>query len=274
MVKSMLLQLVRISWVVIFLSTASLPASATSDTNNFRGTSSSIITETNDMNESLDLHWWLSSGAYIYRTGRMLSTIQGKLADNDRFRLLYAASNPIDTDNGYRPQNILRLVTRTKFKDFTQQFFFTIKNINTSESPNRNQSNGVFLFNRYQDSNNLYYLGIRVDGYAVVKKKLNGVYNTLKSVAVYQGSYNRDSLPNMLPINRKIGIRTVIANNANGNVDIMIYLNDNQLGSGWTKILQVEDTGIDVERILNEGYAGIRSDFMDIQIDDYEAIES
>lgn len=274
MVGSMLLQLAKLFWVAVFLSITSLPASATSFTDNFHDTSASIITETNSMDESLDLHWWLSSGAYIYQTGGMLATMQGKLADNDRFRLLYAVSNPIDTDNGYRPQNILRLVTRSKFKDFNQQFFFTIKQINASESPNRNQSNGVFLFNRYQDSNNLYYVGIRVDGYAVIKKKLNGVYSTLKSVAVYPGSYNRDSLPNLLPINRKIGIRTVMANNANGNVDITIYVNDNQLGSDWIKILQAEDTGIDVERILNEGYAGIRSDFMDVQIDDYEASES
>jgi len=200
--------------------------------------------------------------------------VEGELAYTDSFRLLYMASNSTDTDNGHHPQNIFRLVTRAKFKNFTQQVFFNIQKINLSASPNRNQSNGVLFFHRYQDGDNLYYVGIRVDGYAIVKKKRHGHYYELKSVAVYPGHYNRETLPNLLPINRWLGLRTVIADNANGNVEITMYLNDDQLGPGWIKTLQVEDTGANVERLLNEGHAGIRTDFMDVRFDNYQATES
>ncbi len=267
------LQLFKFFCLAVFLISTVPLSTAASFTDNFDENSLPIINETGKMEDSFDPHWWLNSGAYIYQTDGVAATIQGKLAETDRFRLLYAISNPVDTDNGYRPQNLIRFVTRAKFKNFTQQVFFNIEQINTSKSPNRNQSNGVLFFNRYQDGNNLYYAGIRVDGHAVIKKKLHNQYYTLKSVSVYPGHYNRDTLPNLLPIKRWIGIRTVIANNANGNVDITMYINDSQLGSGWTKVLQVEDTGSDAKCILNEGYAGIRSDFMDIRFNHYEATE-
>lgn len=273
--NSMLLQLFKCFGFAAVLSTiAACTSGGASFSDNFDDTGPPIISETGKMKDSLDPNWWLSSGAYVHRVGGVAATVQGELAETDPFGLLYRKSNPIDTDNGYRPQNILRFVTRAKFKNFTQQVFFNIKQINLSKSPNRNQSNGVFFFNRYQDAKNIYYAGIRVDGYAVVKKKLHGRYYVLKSVPVYPGRYDHDTFPNLLPLKRWIGIRTVIANNANNHVGITLYLNDNQLGPGWTQVLQVEDTGTEVECILNEGYAGIRSDFMDVSFDSYEAIES
>jgi hypothetical protein len=238
---------------------------------NFDAPARPIIGEAGKMDDSLDPHWWLNSGAYLYRTGEITATPQGELAGNDPFRLLYADANPIDTDNGYHPQNILRLVTRAKFKNFRQQVFFNIKRINASASPNRNPSNGILFFHRYQDGGTLYYAGIRVDGQAVIKKKFHGEYTTLKSVAVYPGVYNHDTHPNLLPVNRWIGMRTLTTDNANGNVDIALYLKDNPLGPDWVKVLEVEDTG--AGRILNEGHAGIRGDFMDIQLGGYSAVE-
>ncbi|MGX2032092.1 MULTISPECIES: hypothetical protein [Methylocaldum] len=232
-----------------------------------------VLYETADMSDSNDNDWWLNSGAYFYRSGGIGMTVQGKLADDDQWRLLYATTNPVDTDDGYRPQNIFRLVTRSKFKNFTQQVYFNIERINASGSPNRNESNGVLFFHRYQNGDNLYYAGIRVDGYAVIKKKLNGKYYTLKTVGIYQGGYDRVSKPNLIPTNQWIGLRTVISDNAAGNVIIALYLNDPLLGADWTKVLEVEDTGSPVAPLLNEGYAGIRTDFMDIRFDHYEAIE-
>jgi hypothetical protein len=260
--------------VAAALSVTTLPALGASFIDSFDDAHPYTLSETGNMDDSLDQNWWLNSGAQLQRRDGVAASVQGELASTDRFRLLYAISNPIDTDNGYRPQNILRLVTRTQFKNFTQQVFFNINQINTSTSPNRNQSNGVFFFNRYQDGNNLYYVGIRVDGSAVIKKKYQGQYYTLKSVIVYPGHYDRNTLPNLLPIHRWIGIRTVIANNANNHVDIAMYVNDNQLGSGWIQVLKLEDTGADADLIMKEGYAGIRSDFMDVSFDSYAAIES
>ncbi len=264
MVRSLSIQFIKVLWIVLFCRSVSVIADVGG---------APIITEASSMAESVDPQWWLSSGAYVYRTDGVITTVQGELAQNDRFRLLYAKSNPIDTDIGYHPQNLLRLVTLAQFKNFTQQVFFNIKNINSSNSPNRNQSNGVFLLHRYLNSDNLYYVGIRVDGNIVVKKKLDGVYYPLKSLAVYQGQYHRDTLPNLLPVNRWIGIKSVITDNTTGNVDIKVYLRDDLFGSGWIQVLEVEDAGIDGKRILNEGHAGIRTDFMDVSFEHYEAVE-
>lgn len=246
----------------------------TTFTDNFSGETTPVIKESGNMASSQDHYWWLNSGAYLYRNGGEASTVQKKLIDKDSYKKLYEKSNPMDSDDGYCPQNLLRLVTRAKFKNFTQQVFFKIEEINTSASPNRNQSNGVLLFHRYQDGDNLYYVGLRVDGYAVVKKKILGKYYTLKSVPVYQGQYNRDTLPNVLPLKQWLGIKTVITDNSQGNVDITLYINDGQHYSDWKKILQVEDAGTDGAPIVDKGYAGIRSDFMDVHFANYSAIES
>jgi hypothetical protein len=53
-----------------------------------------------------------------------------------------------------------------------------------------------------------------------------------------------------------------------------MYLNDNNLGTGWSKVLEVVDSGVNGDTILNEGFAGIRSDFMDVNFDAYAAVEN
>jgi hypothetical protein len=164
------------------------------------------IYEAGTMAKSSDPNWWLNSGGYIYRSGGKAMSVQGELPNNDRWRLLYSVTNSEDTDNGRHPQNILRLVSRVKLKNFTQQVFFNITKANLSKSHNRNESNGVLFFHRYQNGNNLYYAGIRVDGYAVVKKKFHGQYYTLKSVGVYPGVYKHKTNPNLLPLNQWIGL--------------------------------------------------------------------
>lgn len=260
-------------WFMALLSSSRM-ASGAGMVDDFDQVKPSTIYETGSMSESTDPNWWLNSGGELTRTGKVLSTIQGQLANSDSFRNLYAKSNPVDTDNGYRPQNLLRLVTRVKFKNFNQQVFFNIQNINTSDSPNRNQSNGVFFFNRYQDGKTLYYVGIRVDGRAVIKKKFAGEYKTLKSAVVYLGNYQHETQPSLLPTRRWIGIRSEVVNLENNAVLIAMYLNDSHLGTGWSKVLEVVDSGIDGDTILNEGFAGIRSDFMDVNFDAYTAVEN
>ena len=210
------------------------------------------ISETARMEESADPHWWLNSGAYIYRSGGVARTVEGKLADQDPWRLLYAIANPVDSDNGYRPeQNLVRLIlTGARASAIVGRRYSSMYCGSMSQrAQTANASNGVLLRHRYQDGNNLYYAGIRVDGYAVVKKKVRGQYHTVKSSAVYPGVYDRKTHPNLLPTGHWVGLRTVIADNTNGNVDIGVYLNDEPLGSGWTRVLQVEDNGSDGERL-------------------------
>ena len=122
---------------------------------------------------------------------------QGHRADDDRWRVRYAISNPVDTDDGYLPQNLFRLILRQKWKNFRQSFYFQIRNVNMTDSPNRNASNGVLMFHRYVDSDNLYYAGVRVDGATVIKKKYRGTYYTLATKPMYSGGpYDRASRPN------------------------------------------------------------------------------
>ncbi|MGH7898039.1 MAG: BACON domain-containing protein [Candidatus Binatia bacterium] len=227
------------------------------------------------MPESADPDWWVNSGGRFCRQASLGSTVQGSLPANDRWRTLYASSNPVDTDNGYHPQNIFRFVTKGLWGDVQQTVYFRIRALNMSSSSNRNASNGILFFHRYQDGQNLYYAGVRVDGAAVIKKKLGGTYYTMAyHSGVYPGgSYNATSNPNLLPMDRWVGMRTVI-DNASGGVTIRLELDDPAIGSGWTPVIEAEDSGqYGGAAITVSGHAGIRTDFMDVEFDGYEAVD-
>jgi len=122
------------------------------------------LEETWPVDQSTSPYWWVNSGAYLKMLGGTGHTNEGTLPLTDRWRVIYAANNPTDTDNGAHPQNIFRLVTRNTWQNAQEEAYFKITADNLSASPNRNASNGILFFNRYQDGNNLYYTGIRVDG--------------------------------------------------------------------------------------------------------------
>jgi hypothetical protein len=202
--------------------------------------------------------------------------MQGELEPLNKWRLLYSVSNPADTDDGYHPQNIFRLVTRSKWQNFSQEIYFKINKTNMSASSNRNSSNGVFFFNRYQDSNNVYYIGIRVDGAAVVKKKVNGRYYTLRSEPFYKSDapYNRDTNPNLIPGQIWIGLKSEVKTNSDNTVSIKIFIDKDGSGN-WILATEARDNGWSYggSAILNEGYAGFRTDFMDIEFDNYRLVK-
>ncbi len=183
-----------------------------------------LLPEAGTLSQSWSPYWWVNSGAYLKIKDGRGSTVSGSLASSDLWYSLYAKSNPYDTDNGLHPQNIFRLLTKSKWRNFRQEAYFVIKEDNLSQSSNRNQSNGLLLFNRYQDGENLYYVGIRVDGSAIIKKKKNGIYYTMAETKnIYPGSYDRDFTPNLLPKNKWIGLRSEIMNKENGAVEIRLY---------------------------------------------------
>lgn len=236
---------------------------------NFSG--SSVLEEAGSMSESRSKNWWLNSGAkFIYSNG-IGRTVQGELSGYDPWRLAYKIENPEDTDNGYHPQNIFRLVTRSKWKNFTQQVYFKINKDNLSSSENRNASNGVLLFNRYQSGQTLYYAGLRVDGAAVVKKKLNGTYYTMSYKQVFSGSYNESSKPDLIPSGTWIGIKTDVTTNSKGEVVLKLYTDVGKTGS-WKLVIDTKDTKGKYGKslITNEGYAGIRTDFADVDFSNYK----
>ena len=126
-------------------------------------------------------------GQMIFENG-IGKTIQGDFPEGSKWQKKYEKSNPKDTDNGTHPQNIFRLVTKAKWQNFDQEAYFRINRLNLSSSDNRNESNGILLFNRYEDGDNLYYTGLRVDGTAVIKKKYAGKYYTLSEKVFFPGS--------------------------------------------------------------------------------------
>jgi hypothetical protein len=231
------------------------------------------LEETGKISASLSPNWWLNSGGVMEIGSGSAQTNFGSLPENSRWQKLYAKTNPRDTDGGYFPQNIFRLVTRGKWQDLDQQLYFKIDKINMSDSDYRNESNGVLLFNRYHDGDNLYYVGLRVDGHAVIKKKIDDKYYTLAEKDILSGGkeYDRNDNPNFLPLHRWIGIRSVVTNTGSQSVDIKFYVDLEQTGN-WQLILETKDKGNasrDVS-LTDPGRAGIRTDFMDVAFQDYK----
>ena len=199
-------------------------------------------------------------------------TVIGELASLSTWRLLYAQTNPSDTDNGYHPQNIFRLVTRSEWTNFRQEAYFKITGNVLSDSSNRNASNGLLLFHRYkEDGETLYYAGIRVDGAAVIKKKINGEYFTLAYNELFTGEpYDKTKNPNLLPKNVWIGLRSEIITKPDRSVVITLFTNTGKNGV-WVKSAEARDDGKSQggRAILEKGYAGIRTDFMDVVFSNY-----
>jgi hypothetical protein len=237
--------------------------------------SGKYLEETGSLEENTSNNfWWLNSGAYFISEEGITKTIQGDLEKEDEWRKLYSKNNPRDTDNGFHPQNIFRLVTRNLWMDLQQEAYFRIVKDNKSASEYRNDSNGLLFFNRYQDGNNLYYTGIRVDGYAVIKKKIKGKYFTMAYSKIFPGKYDREANINLLPHDVWIGLRSEVVNEDDGSVRIKLFL-DKEKNGNWELIAEAKDDGKKYggESILKSGHAGIRTDFMDVEFDDYKIEE-
>ena len=229
--------------------------------------SDGILYEAGSDAESSSPYFWLNSGAKLIMAGGRGMTVQGDLSTDDYWRKLYSQENSLDTDNGYHTQNIFRLLTRSKWQNVQETAYFKITNDRLSSSPNRAEHNGILLMSRYNSNGNtLYYTGLRVDGTAIIKKKTSGKYYTLVSNKVFPGNYNRESSPNLLPKNTWLGLRSQIKNNADGSVTIKLYM-DKNWNNNWILIAETTDKN---NQIKTEGYAGIRTDFMDVVFDNYE----
>lgn len=232
------------------------------------------LEETGSMSESPSPNWWVNSGALFYINNSIGSTVQGSLPTGSAWQKEYASSNPVDTDGGYHPQNIFRLVTKSKWQNLSQEAYYKITKDNLSASSERYESNGLLLFNRYVDSDNLYYTGVRVDGTAIIKKKIGGNYYTMAQVKIFPGTYNHDSNPDLLPHNSWIGLRSEVTNNADGTVTVKIYVDKDGTGN-WILGASALDNGKNFggKAITSTGFAGIRTDFMDVQFKNYQVSE-
>jgi hypothetical protein len=230
------------------------------------------IDETQSMGTSADPYWWVGSGGAMLIVGEGTgSTLQGELGSLAKWRLAYSTSNPIDTDNGYHPQNIFRLVTRSVWENASTEAYFVIEEDNLSESPNRNASNGLLFFIRYKDEDNLYYTGVRVDGAAVIKKKVRGTYYTMAYEPLVTGEpYDRHGNPNLLPKGEPIGMKSEVETQEDGSVKILLFTD--LTGNGeWTLATEAIDDGSSYggAPFYGEGHTGIRTDFMDVSFMDF-----
>jgi hypothetical protein len=252
---------------------SSIPAIIRGFADNFDRTET--IKEAAQMSQSTDANWWVSSGGYFYIDNGIAETIHGELPANDERRVDYAVINPEETDGGYHPQNIFRLVLLSEWQNYEQQAYYKIDRYILSTSTNRQASNGILLFNRYQDSQNLYYTGLRVDGAAVIKKKINGNYYTMAEQPFVSGpEYDRTNNPDLLPDNTWIGLRSEVITNPNNTVDIKLFIDMGATGN-WKLAAEATDDGKSYggAPILAQGYAGIRTDFMDVDFKDYSIEE-
>lgn len=196
-------------------------------------------------------------------------TNQEALPRGSAWQKIYELDNPIDTDGGLHPQNIFRLLTRSKWQDVREEVYMQIIRDQLSASPNRNESNGILLFSRYLEGDDLYYAGIRVDGRAVIKKKSAGTYHTLAEVVLFPGNYDRASSANLLPHNEWIGLRLDTETRTTGVVRITLYVDAGRTGV-WRKVVEATDDGTSGGKAFTEeGYSGIRTDFMDVHFSDF-----
>lgn len=228
------------------------------------------IVESARMEDSTDPCWWLSSGGLFWAHDGVGRTIQGRLPAGSEWQARYAKSNARDTDGGHHPQNLLRLISRTRWQDYEQQVQFRILKLNLSESPERDAWSGVLMFQRYLDSQNLYYAGLRVDGTAVIKKKLAGKYFTLAQAPVFAlpGQYDRAANPLLLPEGRWVHMCSHVHTRPDGSVWISLLVREADEGA-WRTVVEAVDDGSHGAPILAAGYTGLRSDFMDVEFSGY-----
>jgi len=254
------------------ITTNGATVSPTSSSLNYQFKVDGKLEEKGSMSLSSSPYFWLNSGGRLILEGGVGKTIQGRLPTNDYWRTLYGKSNALDTDNGYLPQNLLRLVTKSKWDNFEQSVKFKIENVNLTNTPNRGGYSGILLMSRYQDSANLYYAGIRMDGTSVIKKKYKGTYYTIASGPVFKSAtaYNRDTNPNLIPTNAWMGLKTSAVTASDGSVTVKLFIDRNNSGT-WEQLLSVVDKpGTNGgSPVTGPAYAGIRTDYMDVLFDDY-----
>ncbi len=229
-----------------------------------------ILNETGKMTESTSPFWWLDSGGELVIAGGIGRTFRGALPAMHRWRLEYGITNPMDTDNGYHPQNIFRLISRSRWDNVRVEGFFCITKDELSKSANRNVSNGLLLMSRYVDHDTFYYAGIRVDGTAVIKKKYHGIYYPMAQIPIFEGEHEQVKNPDLLPHNEWLGLRNETYTNIDGSVNVRLFVKRER--GPWEKVLEASDHGSEFGNtppILTPEYIGIRTDFMDVEFDNF-----
>jgi hypothetical protein len=88
--------------------------------------------------------------------------------------------------------------------------------------------------------------------------------------SVFPGVYNKTTNPNLLPQNTWIGLKSEVKTNPDNTVLIKLYMDNGKTGV-WTLIASATDNA---SPVLGAQYAGIRTDFMDVQFSNYKITET
>jgi hypothetical protein len=228
------------------------------------------ISEASNPAGSESQDWWIESGGLLKINNGTAQTLVGNLAASDSMRKEYAVSAPVASDNGYHPQNVFRMITQKSWQDSEQTAVMTILGDNLFNPNNSNSFNGLSLLARYQNDNNYYYFGVRMDGGAVIKKKTNGQYYTLAIKQFFPGKYDQSLNPNLLPKNQPIGLRSRILTNPDGSVSLQLYVDQNNTGSWKLAAEAVDDGSSGGKAITKAGKGGVLTDYMDVQFSKYQ----
>jgi len=225
--------------------------------------------QTSDASKSPSAYFWLKSGAKLLIANGLGNTIQGSLPANDPWRKIYASSNlAASSDNGAHPQNDFLLLTKATYKNTSAQIYVRRTADNITNLSNRYPYSGESILARYQNDNTFYYAGIRADGAVVIKKKLNGVYQTLAQKQVLPGTYNASVNPDLIPKNTWIGLKLTVEDSSAG-PQLMLFTDIGKTGT-WNQALSVTDSQAKFgSPILNAGIVGIQSDYADAQFDNF-----
>ncbi|HVS79738.1 MAG TPA: LamG domain-containing protein [Candidatus Paceibacterota bacterium] len=250
------------------LARASSSVSSPSYSFNFSG--KSTIEEASKPGDSDSKDWWVESGGLLKLNNGVGETLEGNLPDDDSMRKKYAKSDPTESDNGYHPQNIFRMFTQNEWQDSEQTMYMKVMGSNLFNPKNSNSFNGLSLVARYQDDSDYYYLGVQMDGKAVIKKKKGGQFETLDSESLFSGKYDPAQNPNLIPDNKLIGLRSRVINNSDGSVSLQLYVDTSGKGS-WKLAAQAVDKGRDLGAPLTKaGNGGVITDYMNVEFSDYE----
>lgn len=236
--------------------------------------SAGTLYESNSLSESTSPYLWLARGAKLVINGTVGATVQGALPAGDPWRAIYAKKFAVSTDNGAHPQNLFLLFAKVPVQNTTAQVYMKRVADNLANSANRQPYIGEMLLARYQDVNNYYYGGIRADGYAVIKKKKNGVYRTLAQKQIFPGTYRSSTNYDLIPLGKWIGLKFVVADTASGSPQLSLYTDVGQTGS-WQPVLSVlDDPAKYGSPVSGAGLVGIESDYADVQFDNFRIADA
>lgn len=231
--------------------------------------SAGTLYEAASPDKSSSPYWWLNSGAMMILEGGVGRTVHKALPLTNPWLLTYRLNNLLDTDGGRYPQNLFRLVSKLSVGDSDITVNYRVLAVNMTDTPNRDGYSGIFLFSRYQDGDNLYYAGVRHDGDVVIKKKIGGIYHTLGQVEHFPSyrDYERYTNPNLIPGQVWQRLRLVTKTEGDS-IRLTFYVADS-VRSSWEEVLSVVDDGVGGKPHHDAGRFGLRTDFMDVQFDNY-----